>query len=235
MKLKKILLVFILMLLFGTIGVNAKSKVKVYIFEAGGCPYCEAQVDYLKDLDGYNDTFEIIRKELYVDHVDWEKGSDYELGSKVAQEFTAKGFDNASIMGTPFVVVSDIYADTGYNTSLESIIDKAYKEGDKDAVGCIKRGNSNCVRSQDEVKDPTPSIDTTDNNDDIFKDVDSTEKSKTNGGVLAIVILSILLGISVICNIILLIVLSTKKEKEVIRVVPQVVTPEPVRKRKKKE
>ena len=55
------------------VDVSAKEKVKVYIFEAGGCPYCKLQEDYLKGLDSYNKKFEIVNKELYIDHIDWQR------------------------------------------------------------------------------------------------------------------------------------------------------------------
>ena len=118
-----------------------KSKfVKVYVFEAGGCPYCEMEKEYLQGLDSYNKKFEIVTKELYIDHVDWEPGSDYELGVNVANYFQRKGFANAKYTGTPFVVISDLYAAATYSTSLESYIDTAYEVGDKDIVGQIERG-----------------------------------------------------------------------------------------------
>ena len=126
--------------------VNADdNKVKVYIFEAGGCPYCEKEIEYLEGLDGYNKTFEVIRKELYIDHIDWESGKDYDLGVKVAKAFQEVGFADASYQGTPFIIVSDLYAKSAYNSSLESVINEAYEKGDKDIVGCIESGNDNCL------------------------------------------------------------------------------------------
>ena len=58
---KKLLSVLFTLLILIPLGINAeeKEKVKVYIFEAGGCPYCEAEVEYLKGLEGYNKTFTI--------------------------------------------------------------------------------------------------------------------------------------------------------------------------------
>ena len=47
--LKKILFCIVLLMLISLTNVYAKEKVKVYIFEAGGCPYCELQEEYLKD------------------------------------------------------------------------------------------------------------------------------------------------------------------------------------------
>ena len=123
----------------------AKEKVKVYVFEAGGCPYCEAEIEYLEGLDSYNEKFTIVKKELYVDHVDWEKGADYDLGVKVANAFKNVGFEDASYQATPFVVISDLYAAAGYNTSLESYINSAYEKGDKDIVSCYKNGKTNCL------------------------------------------------------------------------------------------
>ena len=78
----RILLLLTLVLFLPTL-VNAKDKVKVYLFEAGGCPYCVKEEEYLKGLDGYDKTFTIVKKELYVDHVDWAEGKDYALGKKL--------------------------------------------------------------------------------------------------------------------------------------------------------
>ena len=93
-KIFSVLLVFLLVLGFSGCGKSSKNdgKVKVYIFEAGGCPYCEAQMEYFKSLDGYDKTFEVIVKELYVDHIDWAQGKDYALGVKVANAFFDAGF-----------------------------------------------------------------------------------------------------------------------------------------------
>ena len=144
----KLLLVFILVLSFAGCGSksNKDGKVKVYVFEAGGCPYCEAQLEYLKGLSGYDKTFEVIQKELYVDHIEWEPGKDYELGAKVATAFYEAGFEYASYQGTPFVVISDIYAAATYSTDLEETINKAAEEGDNDIVSCFEKGNSCDIR-----------------------------------------------------------------------------------------
>lgn len=144
---KKLLSVLFTLLLLIPLGINAeeKGKVKVYIFEAGGCPYCEAEVEYLKGLEGYNKTFTIEIKELYIDHVDWKPGKDYDLGVKVANGFLNAGFTDASYQGTPFVVISDLYAASAYSTSLESVINEAYEKGDKDIVSCYADGKEDCL------------------------------------------------------------------------------------------
>lgn len=140
MKKKILLCVFLLMSIFCLNVVKAKDKVKVYIFEAGGCPWCEREIEYLKGLDSYGEKFEIVTKELYVDHETWAHGKDYDLGVKVANYFTSKGFENASAQGTPFVVISDVYAATTYNTDLENVIDEAYDKGDQDIVATFEEG-----------------------------------------------------------------------------------------------
>ena len=144
---KKLLSVLFTLLLLIPLGINAeeKEKVKVYIFEAGGCPYCEAEVEYLKGLEGYNKTFTIEIKELYIDHIDWKPGKDYDLGVKVANGFLNAGFTDASYQGTPFVVISDLYAASAYSTSLESVINEAYEKGDKDIVSCYADGKEDCL------------------------------------------------------------------------------------------
>ena len=142
----------------GTINVKAEGKVKVYIFEAGGCPFCEQEIQYLQGLDSYNEKFEIVQKELYVDHVDWAQGKDYQLGVSVANAFKNAGFENASYTGTPFVVISDLYAAATYSTDLEKYINQAYEEGDKDVVGCIANDGDECLKGQ--KKDNSETIQT---------------------------------------------------------------------------
>ena len=144
MKRKLFALLFALMIIM-PVSAFAKEKVKVYMFEAGGCPYCEKEMEYLKGLDGYNKTFTVEVKELYVDHVDWAEGKDYSLGKTVAEAFKNAGFEDATYQGTPFVVISDLYAASAYSTSLESIINQAYEEGDKDIVQCYADGKTDCL------------------------------------------------------------------------------------------
>ncbi len=124
-----------------------EGMVKVYVFEAGGCPYCEMELEYLKGLASYGEKFVIVKKELYVDHENWAHGADYDLGVTVATEFKEAGFSEASYSGTPFVVISDVYAATNYSEDLESYIDKAYEKGDKDVVKCIEDGNTDCINT----------------------------------------------------------------------------------------
>ena len=152
---KKLLATIIAVLCLLPIAVNAKDKVKVYIFEAGGCPACEAQMEYLKGLDSYNKKFTIVEKELYIDHVDWEQGKDYALGKKVAEAFLAAdpvAFKDATYQATPFVVISDVFATAGYNARLESVIDEVYEAGDKDIVKCYADGKTDCL---DHLKEDT--------------------------------------------------------------------------------
>ena len=73
-------------------------------------------------LSSYGKKFEIVRKELYVDHETWAKGADYKLGVKLAKAFNKAGYDNADYTATPFVIISDVYAATGYSEELEEYI-----------------------------------------------------------------------------------------------------------------
>lgn len=143
---KKILLTILAVLFVLPMTVFAKDKepVKVYVFEAGGCPYCEAQIEYLKSLESYEKKFVVVQKELYIDHEDWEPGKDYDLGVKVAKAYKNAGFADASYQGTPFVVISNLYAAAAYNTDLEDIINTAYEKGDADVISCFEKGNDNC-------------------------------------------------------------------------------------------
>ena len=141
---KRIMGIIFILLCMVPVKLFAETKVKVYVFEAGGCPACESQIEYLKGLEGYDTKFEVIEKELYIDHIEWKNGKDYALGKKVADEFNRAGFDDASSDSTPFVVISDVYAASAYSNSLESIINSVYISGDKDIVGCYENGNTYC-------------------------------------------------------------------------------------------
>lgn len=203
-NIKSLLLVAVLSFVMFTSNVFAKDKVKVYIFEAGGCPYCEAEVEYLKGLDSYNEKFEIVMKELYVDHVDWEQGKDYELGVKVANAFLEKGFDQASYQGTPFVVISNIYAAASYSESLESVINKAYEDGDKDIVGCFEDGKD----CSDKIEKNNSNIVTTDSKED-------SKKEKDSNSITAVVVLVLIIGVGAA-----LIVFARGKNKNVEEEIP---------------
>ncbi len=126
--------------------VNTDDLVKVYIFLANDCSYCEAELEYLEGLDSYNKKFTIVKKELFSTIHPAVYGSDYELGQKVVKVFNEAGFRDANTNGTPLVIISDIYARTSYSTDLESYIDRAYEEGDKDVVACVEDGKDDCIK-----------------------------------------------------------------------------------------
>ena len=198
-NLKIFIFVIVLMLFIPMISIKAENKkVKVYMFEAGGCPYCEEEEEYLKGLDSYDKKFELIKKELYVDHVEWKKGKDYDLGVKVANEFNEAGFENATYQGTPFVIISDLYATTSYNDSLEDIINEAYETGDKDIVGCYESGKSNCL---DDLKKANAK------NNNAKKD--TTKKINLNYDIILIVLV-----VLCSCTIIVVYILKSNKDKK---------------------
>ena len=197
----KLFIIIMLMLFIPFLSAKAKEKVKVYMFEAGGCPYCEEQENYLKGLDSYDQKFELIKKELYVDHVNWEAGKDFELGMKVATEFNDAGFEDASYQGTPFVVISDVYAAAAYNDSLEDIINTAYEKGDKDIVGCYESGKTNCL---DDLKKAYVT-----NNS---KKEKSNKKININYEIITIIVCSAVLGF-------LYFIKSSKDKKEIITLI----------------
>ncbi len=149
-KIKGLLLALIALVLFGgVVKVNAAEKVKVYLFVAGGCPYCEYEKEYLQGLESYNEKFEIVEKQLYVDHVDWKPGKDYAVGKAVAEAFNSAGFEKAAYNSTPFVVISDLYAAAAYSENLEEVINEAYEKGDKDVVSCYANDKENCLKGAD--------------------------------------------------------------------------------------
>ena len=204
---KKILFSIMLLAIFPMLVFAKTDKlVKVYVYEAGGCPYCEAEIDYLKGLSSYNKKFKIVRKELYVDHIDWAHGSDYETGVKVANTFRAAGFEEADYRGTPFVVISDIYASTGYNTSLEDVIEKAYKEGDKDIVSCIESGKEECIKgvTAADVEEAAKTIGANDGSGDTDT-YNTTSRSTSSADTIAT---------TIICTIVVIAVYLIKSTKD---------------------
>lgn len=147
---KKLKLLLLSLLLIIPVGVKAEEAtgqlepVKVYVFYAPGCHWCEEQFNYLENLDSLDDKFVIVRKELFKSDLR-TPGDDYDLGQAVGDAFVSAGFKDGRPSGTPYVVVSDIYAQSAYNDSLESVIDQAYEAGDKDVVGCIEAGKDDCI------------------------------------------------------------------------------------------
>lgn len=190
-KIRNLLLVAILSFVVFTANTFAKEKVKIYIFEAGGCPYCEEEIKYLKGLKSYGEKFEIVQKELYVDHVDWEEGKDYELGVKVAEAFQNKGYTQASYQGTPFVVISNIYAAASYNDQLESVINEAYEAGDKDIAGCFEDDKDGCA---DKIKESEEEPTTDDSTTDPTQTLDNKKESSDNNSVTAAIVLILIVG-----------------------------------------
>ena len=140
---KKFLFSLLMVLMFVPTLVMAEGKepVKVYIFEAGGCPACEAQTEYLESLESNNDKFKIVHKELYVDHNTWAQGKDYKLGTKVVNYCHSLGFTEAVTTSTPLVVISDVYCANSYNGNLEEVINQVYEEGDNDIVALFSNEN----------------------------------------------------------------------------------------------
>ena len=143
---KKIIFALIAMFCILPFTVNAADKVKVYIFSKDGCSYCEKQISYLKGLEGYNKTFEIVDVQIYDSN--WKQTSNYELAKKVISGLQAAGVsaDELNLNGTPSVIISNIYAKTAYSANLEDVIKQAAEKGDKDLVGCYKAGKSDCTK-----------------------------------------------------------------------------------------
>lgn len=208
---KRYILSILLILLFPVMVFAKEDKlVKVYVYEAGGCPYCEKEIEYLKGLSSYNKKFKIVQKELYVDHVNWAHGKDYETGAKVANTFKAAGFNDASYYGTPFVVISDVYAATGYSTSLEDAINDAYEKGDKDIVKCIEDGKEECIKgvTAEDVAKVEEENNTSDDQAADNRDTTASSYSKTaSGDIIWTVIACTLVNIAVY-------VVKTNKDKK---------------------
>ena len=188
---KKILLGIIALLFVIPMSVNAnveQPKVKVYMFYAGGCPACESAEEYLKGLEGYNKTFELVKKEAYIDHIEWKQGKDYELSQKASDLFESLGYGEYEERGyhlnqsTPFIVISGTYAAVGYNTDLEKVINEIAKAGDKDVIGCLEAGKKDCDKLVTKIEKEKTDEKTDDNK--------TTSSTKNDNTVAAVAICS---------------------------------------------
>ena len=139
----------IITLFFSPDVIRDKDLPTVYVFSAGGCPFCEEEMKYLRGLKYYNERFLVKEKELYVDHIKWEKGKDYELGYEVADLFKTKFGDDAKLRGTPYVVIGNVYAASGLNEDLETIIKDTYDSKYYiDVVDCVKNKGTDCLKEK---------------------------------------------------------------------------------------
>ena len=186
---KKLLLGLIALVLLMPSLVFAKEPINVYVFEAGGCQWCKAEVEYLEGLSGYKTKFKIVRKELYVDHVDWEKGKDYKLGKEVAEAFFDKGYSMSGYDGTPLVVIGNLYSAATYSTELQSYIDKAYDNQVTDIVACFEKGKKDCA---DQIAEPGPEM--TNPNPDPTDPEQPEKEDIGNDGIIAVLAAVVLLG-----------------------------------------
>lgn len=186
---KCLVLIFCLMVILPTCVFAAKKNknlVNVYVFEAGGCGYCAQQIEYLKSLPSYNKKFKIVVKELYESTATWNQGKDYALGKKVVDLFYNQGFTDAAYTATPFVVISDLYAATGYYANLEDIIEQAYKDGDKDVVKCVESGKDGCL-----AKDAKPAVEPSPASTTPTTTEPKSDSEKSNNGFIVLIILAI--------------------------------------------
>lgn len=144
---KKILSILLIIFAFNEVVLAQKNDlVKVYVFiTKEGCIYSKQQIEYLKKLDSYGKKFIIVEKELYVDTSTWKRGKDFDLAKRVSTSFKKNGFNQANYTGTPFIVISDLYAAMTDARDLENVIEEAYKVGDKDVVGCFEKNNKDCL------------------------------------------------------------------------------------------
>lgn len=147
-SIKKLLIITLVVFAFMfTANVSAKEKVKVYVFEAVGCPFCTQQIDTLKELSKTNPNFEIVVKELYKSNATWEPGPAYDLGVKVADAFKAKGYPDSTYQATPLMIFGNKYAAASYNSNLEvlgALINAAYENEEEDVVACYENNGTNC-------------------------------------------------------------------------------------------
>ena len=143
MKIRKILLVFVLLVMcFSFKDVFAKEQIKVYLFHGDGCPHCAEETKFLDKLEKKYSEIKVIKYEV------WNDKSNALLMKRVGSKY------DVATNSVPFTVISGTTL-SGYSEStgvtIERII-KYYKKNPKeniDYVSKIKNGTLDDVEIVD--------------------------------------------------------------------------------------
>ena len=97
--------------------VSAEEKVKVYLFEGDGCPYCEKAQEFFKNEIGndYKDKFELVEYEV------WYNEENAALLQDVAATL------GQEVQGVPFIVIGEEVF-PGYSSEMNEDIKKAIEK-----------------------------------------------------------------------------------------------------------
>lgn len=91
-KIKYLLFILLLFIIF-TPNISAKEQVNLYLFWGDGCPHCEEEQQYLKELEKEFDTLKITKYEV------WNNKENKEFLNKIAQA------TNKTLTGVPVTII----------------------------------------------------------------------------------------------------------------------------------
>lgn len=130
---KKIKYIIIILLVFLMVpNVNAKEQVNLYLFWGDGCPHCEAEQNYLEELEDEFRNLKITKYEV------WYNSENNQFMKQIAAE------TNESLTGVPVTIIGQTII-TGFSEPTKQQIRRAinyYSENKhEDMVKQIKEGN----------------------------------------------------------------------------------------------
>lgn len=109
-KFKYLLLIIVLLLIFPK--VSAKESVNLYLFWGDGCPHCEAEQIYLKDLEKDFDNLRVIKYEV------WHNENNNQFMRQIASE------TNENLNGVPITIIGQTII-SGFSDSTKQQIRRA--------------------------------------------------------------------------------------------------------------
>lgn len=131
-KIKYLLIIFALALIL-PFSVNAKEKVKVYLFRGEGCPHCQEAEEFFDSIKSeYGKYYELI------DYETWYDTDNADLMQKVADKL------GEEVSGVPYIIIGkktwNGYAST-YDDAIKSAIKSEYNKSASKRYDVIKAVN----------------------------------------------------------------------------------------------
>lgn len=128
-KIKYLLIIFALALIL-PFSVNAKEKVKVYLFRGEGCPHCQEAEEFFDSIKSeYGKYYELI------DYETWYDTDNADLMKKVADKL------GEEVSGVPYIIIGkktwNGYAST-YDDAIKSAIKSEYNKSASKRYDVIK-------------------------------------------------------------------------------------------------
>ena len=156
-KISKYILILFTILLIIPNSVQAKEKIKIYLFWGDGCPHCEAEQQYLKNLQKDYPNIEIEKYEV------WNHPENSQLLDEIATKMNKKA------LGVPVTIIGTSMIN-GFAEATEKQIERAltyYQEHEyQDVVRQIKEGTYS--------EEALPAIE-----DEFTKEEEKTDKDNT--------------------------------------------------------